>query len=284
MNMIALVENEPRVLTLKAILSAYLKHRQEVVMRRIAHELINALHRGHILEGLKIALDNLDDVIATIRQSKDADAAKENLMKKFKLSEIQAAAILEMQLRRLAALEREKIIEEYNQILATIAEYKSILATPTHVVEIIKTELLQLKEVYGDKRRTKVHKGKPGEISDEELIKAEETVVVLSRGGYVKRVSPLSFRTQGRGGKGVSGGNLKEEDVIQIVTAANTHDQILFFTSKGRVFTKRIWDIPESSRIARGTPIVNFIGVDMNERITSILTMRAPKPEGRKTK
>jgi len=238
------------------------------------HELINALERGHILEGLKIALDNLDAVIETIRKSKDGDEAKTNLMKKFKLTEIQALAILEMQLRRLAALEREKIISEYETILKAIQNYETILQSPKKLITIIKEELVSIKEAYGDNRRTKVFKGRPGEITEEELIKDEETIILLSFDGYSKRVSPLSFRTQNRGGKGVSGGNLKESDIIQLIVSANTHDEVLFFTSKGRVFNKRVWDIPETSRIARGTPAVNIIGIDQDEKITSILTQK----------
>ncbi len=272
-NMVALENNTPRLMPLKAILLAHLKHRQEVTVRRISHELINALHRGHILEGLKIALDNLDAVIETIRKSKDADVARLNLMKNFKLTEIQANAILEMQLRRLAALEREKILNEYEEVLSTIRNYEQILAEPKQVIAIIREELEELKNNHVDPRRTKVYKGQPGEISDEELIKKEETILLLSRGGYIKRVSPQSFRTQGRGGKGVSGGKLKEEDVIQLVKYANTHDVALFFTNKGRVFSKRVWEVPEASRTSRGTPIVNFVGVDQDETVTNILTL-----------
>ncbi|NTV31182.1 DNA gyrase subunit A [candidate division WWE3 bacterium] len=278
-NMVALENGEPRVMTLKGILAAYLKHRQEVVIRRNTHKLINALHRGHILEGLKIALDNLDEVIDTIRKSPDADQARLNLMSKFSLSEIQAVAILEMQLRRLAALEREKILNELKEVLDMINNLKKILGSPDEVLGILKAELNQLKDTYGDKRRTKVYKGKPGEISDEELIKEEDSIIVLSRGGYIKRVSPLSFKTQGRGGKGVSGGNLKEEDIIYSIIQANTHDQVMFFTTRGRVFLKRVWDIPEASRTARGTPAVNLIGIDQDETITSVLIQKGATNE-----
>lgn len=271
-NMVALDNNTPKLMTLKGLLIGFVKHRQEIVLRRAAHELINALHRGHILEGLKIALDNLDEVIATIRKSKDSDEARVSLMKSFKLTEIQALAILELQLRRLAALEREKIINEYNEVLARIKEYEGILTSPKKVISIIQDELKGLRETYADNRRTKVYKGRPGEITEEELIKNEETIILLSMDGYIKRVSPLSFKTQGRGGKGVSGGNLKDSDVVHLITLANTHDEALFFSSKGRVFTKRVWDIPETSRTARGTPAVNIIGIDQDEKIMSILT------------
>lgn len=272
-NMVALENNVPKVMTLKGILLAFLKHQQELVIRRTAHELIQALHRDHILQGLKIALDNLDAVIKTIRKSANADVARINLMEKFELTEIQANAILEMQLRRLAALEREKILNELKDITAIIKNYKEILASPKQIVKIIRTELTALKETYGDKRRTKIYKGKSGEIGEEELIKAEETIIVLSQGGYIKRLSPQSFKTQARGGKGVTGGKLKEEDVIYLIRHTNTHDQVLFFTSKGRVFNKRVWDVPEASRTARGIPAVNLIGIDQDEKITSVLTL-----------
>ncbi len=272
-NMVALDNNVPKLMTLKALLMGFVKHRQEVVIRRTTHELVSSLHRAHILEGLKIALDNLDEVISTIRNSKDVDIARENLMNKFKLSEIQANAILEMQLRRLAALEREKIINEYKDVLSKIKELEETLAAPNKIIKIIADELSQIKEKYADKRRTKVYKGRPGEITEEELIKEEETIIVLSRGGYIKRVSPLSFKTQGRGGKGVSGSKLKETDIVHLIISANTHDEALFFTDRGRVFTKRVWDIPEASRTARGTPAVNIVGIDSDEKIMSILTI-----------
>jgi len=270
-NIVALDNQIPRVFTLKGILIAYLNHRQEIILRRTANELINSLHRNHILEGLKIALDNLDEVIATIRKSSDSDEARINLMSKFALSEIQAHAILEMQLRRLAALEREKILNELKDITTKIKDLKKLLTDPKRVVELLKTELTEISTAYGDSRRTKVYKGSPGEISDEELVKQEETVVLLSKSGYIKRVSPLSFKTQARGGKGVTSGKLKDEDIINHIVSANTHDHVLFFTSKGRVFEKRVWDIPEFARAARGTPIVNIIGVDQDEFVTSIL-------------
>lgn len=275
MNIVALENNVPKVLTLKALLLAFLKHRQEVVIRRINHELINALHHGHILEGLKIALDNLDEVIETIKRSQNADTARTNLIKKFKLSEIQANAILEMQLRRLAALERKKIMEEYRETKSKIKGLEELLTAPGKIITIIREELQNIKDTYADERRTKVYKGRPGEITEEELIKDESTIIVLSMDGYVKRVSPMSFRTQGRGGKGVSGGKLKESDVIHLVKRANTHDEVLFFTNRGRVFNKRVWDIPEASRTARGTPAVNFIGINQDEKILSILTQKA---------
>lgn len=273
MNMVALDNKVPRIMTLKGILLSYLKHRKEVVIRRTTHELINLLHRNHILEGLKIALDNLDEVIETIRNSPDADEAKLNLMTKFELSDIQAQAILDMQLRRLAALEREKILNELKEVAGKISELKEILGSPSRVIEIMKQELQTLLEKYGDERRTKVFKGKPGEITDEELIKEEEAIIVLSRGGYIKRVPPETFKRQGRGGKGVSGGNLKEEDVIRIISSASTHDEVLFFTSRGRVFNKRVWDIPEASRTARGTPVVNVLEINQDEWVMSILTI-----------
>ncbi|PJA40233.1 DNA gyrase subunit A [candidate division WWE3 bacterium CG_4_9_14_3_um_filter_39_7] len=283
-NMVALDNQVPRMFTLKGILVAYLNHRQEVFLRRTAHELINSLHRNHILEGLKIALDNLDEVIKTIRESADADEARMNLMTRFKLTEIQANAILEMQLRRLAALEREKILNELKEITNRIKELKNTLTTPDVVVQVIKDELQELSDTHGDARRTKVYKGRPGEISEESLVKQEETVVLISKSGYIKRVSPQNFRTQSRGGKGVTSGNLKDEDIIRNVVSANTHDHVLFFTSKGKVFGKRVWDIPESSRAARGTPVVNIIGIDQDEFVTSILTRSVEEKKTKKTK
>jgi len=283
-NMVALDNQVPRMFTLKGILVAYLNHRQEVILRRTAHELINSLHRNHILEGLKIALDNLDEVIKTIRESADADEARMNLMTRFKLTEIQANAILEMQLRRLAALEREKILNELKEITNRIKELKNTLTTPDVVVQVIKDELQELSDTHGDARRTKVYKGRPGEISEESLVKQEETVVLISKSGYIKRVSPQNFRTQSRGGKGVTSGNLKDEDIIRNVVSANTHDHVLFFTSKGKVFGKRVWDIPESSRAARGTPVVNIIGIDQDEFVTSILTRSVEEKKTKKTK
>ncbi|MBM4401865.1 MAG: DNA gyrase subunit A [Candidatus Cloacimonetes bacterium] len=274
-NMVALVNNEPKTLNLKQALLEYLSHRQVVVVRRINFELKKARQREHILQGLKIALSNLDAVIETIKKSKDSEVARTNLVKKFSLTEIQAQAILDMQLKRLAALERQKILDELAEITALIEKLTSILASPKKIMKVIKDELIELKEKYGDERRTKVVKGKPGEFAEEELTKNEPVIVTLTRGGYIKRVPITTYRTQGRGGKGVTGGKLKEEDVVAEVLTTMTHDEILFFTNKGRVFSSRVYDIPEAGRTARGQALVNLIGLEANERVLSVLPMKA---------
>jgi DNA gyrase subunit A len=271
-NMVALVDGEPRVLNLKRILELFIKHRQEIVIRRSEYELAKAREREHILEGLMIALANLDDVIETIKKSKDADVAKTNLMKKFKLSEIQAQAILDMQLRRLAALERQKIEEEYKQIKEKIKDLLNILKTPERVLDIIKDELKEVKKKYADERRTKVYKGKVDEFSEEDLVAAEEVLVTVSEQGYIKRMKPGTYKIQRRGGKGKIGMKTKEEDAVAHVFSCNTHDNILFFTNKGRVFQIKVFDIPEFGRTAKGQAIINLIDIDQDELITSILT------------
>lgn len=271
-NMLALVDREPVILNLKRFLELFIEHRQEVVIRRTEFELAKSKEREHILEGLMIALDNLDEVIATIRSSKDSDVAKDNLMKKFKLSEIQAQAILDMQLRRLAALERQKIEEEYRAILLTIEQLLYTLTNPSKVLEIIKTELIELQEKYGDDRRTRVHKNKIGEISEEDLIPKEDVIVTISEQGYVKRLKLKDYQVQKRGGVGKKFMTTKEDDAVKHVISANTHDEILFFTNKGRVFITKVYDIPEFGRAAKGQPIINLINIEQNELITSILT------------
>jgi DNA gyrase subunit A len=271
-NMIALVEGQPQVLTLKVALEEYIKHRQAVVIRRTQYDLAAAKRRAHILEGLKIALDHLDEVITTIRQSKNHEDAKNQLMTKFGMTEIQATAVLDLQLRRLAALERQKIEEELKATLALIAELEGILADPHKVLAIVKDELLTLKEKYGDKRRTKVVKGKVGELSEEDLVADEEVLVTLTKSGYIKRLPPATYKSQNRGGRGVAGMTLKEEDVISHIQACRTHDEILFFTNKGRVFTLKVFEIPESSRQAKGQAIVNLIQIEPGERVTAVLT------------
>ncbi|MCA9386235.1 hypothetical protein KC717_06330, partial [Candidatus Dojkabacteria bacterium] len=271
-NMLALVDNEPQVITLKEALELFLTHRQEVVIRRTEFNLGRSREREHILEGLMIALDNLDEVIQTIRNSKDSDVAKTNLMTKFKLSEIQAQAILDMQLRRLAALERQKIEDEYKQIKITIAELLAILTQPEKVLAIIKEETQEVQEKFGDERRTKVHKNKVGELSDEDLIPKEDVIVTVSEQGYIKRIKQNSYQVQKRGGVGKKFMTTKEDDSVSHVFSTNTHDDILFFTNKGRVFTLKVYDIPEYGRAAKGQPIINLINIEQDELITSILT------------
>ncbi|MBN2015731.1 DNA gyrase subunit A [Candidatus Dojkabacteria bacterium] len=271
-NMLALVDGEPRVLNLKRILELFIKHRQEIVIRRSEFDLATAREREHILEGLMIALANLDDVINTIRRSKDADVAKINLMKKFKLTEIQAQAILDMQLRRLAALERQKIEQEYKEIKSLIKELLLILKTPEKVLDIITGELKEIRKKYGDERRTKVYKGRADEFSDEDLVAAEEVIVTVSEQGYIKRIKEGTYKIQRRGGKGKVGMTTKETDAVAHVFSCNTHDDILFFTNKGRVFQIKVYDIPEFGRTAKGQAIINLINIDQDELITSILT------------
>ncbi len=274
-NFVALVEGTPHTLNLKQILIEYVKHRQKVVIRRTIFELTEAKKRAHILEGLKIALDNLDAVIKTIRASKTQEEAKENLIKRFKLSEIQATAILDMQLRRLAALEREKIEKEYAEIKKLIDKLVAILKDPKEVLKIIKTELAEIKEKFGDVRKTKIYKSRIGEFSEEDLVAKEETLITVTKTGYVKRLSATSYRAQRRGGKGVIGMTTKEEDEINHLVSATTHDTILFFTTKGKVFGTKAWEIPESSRQAKGQALVNFLNLDPDEDVCSILPMGA---------
>lgn len=273
-NMLALVNGEPKVITLKEYIEYFIAHRQEIVIREREYELAKAREREHILEGLMIALDNLDEVIRTIRESKDADVAKANLMERFKLSEIQAQAILDMQLRRLAALERQKIEEEYKEIKKTISELLDILSKPERVLAIIDADLVEVNEKYADKRRTKVHKGKIGELSEEDLVAEEEVVVTVSEKGYIKRVKSTEYQLQNRGGIGKRAITTREDDAVKHIFICSTHDDILFFTNKGRVFIQKVYDIPEFSRTAKGQAIVNLINIDQNELITSILTRK----------
>ena len=271
-NMVALVDGTPQTCTLKLILEEYLKHRQFVIRRRSEFELAEAKKREHILEGLKIAVDHIDEVISIIKKSKDADEAKGKLMNRFQLSDIQATAILDMQLRRLAALEREKIEDELLMIRETIAYLNDLLEHPEKIFSVIKEELVKLKEKYGDVRKTRVYKSKVGEFSEEQLIPNEDTIITMSQSGYIKRVPPTSFKTQERGGKGVIGMTTKEEDTIDMVVSAKTHDNLLFFTEKGKVYQVRAWDLPEASRQAKGQAVVNVINIESGEKVTSMLT------------
>ena len=277
-NFVALVDGTPHTLNLKQILVEYIKHRQKVVIRRTIFELTEAKKRAHILEGLKIALDNLDAVIKTIRESKTQEDAKQNLIGRFKLSEIQATAILDMQLRRLAALEREKIEKEYEEIKKLIDALVAILKDPQKVLDIIVGEIAELKASYGDGRKTKIYKAPLGEISEEDLVAKEETLITVTKTGYVKRLSANSYRAQRRGGKGVIGMTTKEEDEIEHLISATTHDTILFFTNKGRVFGIKAWEIPETSRQAKGQALVNLLNLEQGEEIKSILPMSKDSP------
>lgn len=271
-NMVALVNGVPQTLNLKVILEEYLKHRYSVIRRRSIFELKQARARQHILEGLKIAVDHIDAVIATIRASRDQEEAKKNLMEKFKLTEIQSTAILDMQLRRLAALERQKIEDELKAVKTTIDYLEDLLHSPQKVLAVINDELLKLKEKYGDPRRTKVFKSKVGEFSEEDLIPNESTVLTLTNTGYIKRQSLNSFQTQHRGGKGVRGMTTKEEDGIFHIRHAMAHDNILFFTNKGKVYQLRAYEIPESSRISKGAAIINLLNIESGEKVESFIT------------
>lgn len=272
-NFVALVDGTPRTLTLKQILVEYVKHRQKVITRRSIFELTEAKRRAHILEGLKIALDNLDEVIQTIRKSRDSETAKNSLMQKFGLTEIQATAILDMQLRRLSALEREKIEEEYKKVGEAINYLTSLLTHPEKILGVIEDELEKLKEKYGDDRKTRIYSNPVGEISEEDLVAKEDTIITVTKTGYIKRLPPSTYRAQRRGGKGVVGMTTKQEDEIEHLVSASTHDQLMFFTDRGRVFILKAWEIPESSRQAKGQAVVNLINIDQGEKIEAVLPL-----------
>ncbi|MCI8277017.1 MAG: DNA gyrase subunit A [Clostridia bacterium] len=269
--MLALVNGEPKILTLRQCLDEYIKHRKEVVLRRTKFELDKAEARAHILEGLKIAIDNIDEVIAIIRSS--YDDAKEKLMERFGLSDIQAQAILDMQLKRLSGLQREKIEEEYNELMKLIAYLKEVLNSEKLVFDIIKTELLEIKEKFGDERLTKIVAAE-GEIDEEDLIKEEQTVVALTHFGYIKRMPIDTYKRQRRGGKGITGIATREEDFVKELFTASTHDTILFFSNKGKVYGLRGYEVPEAGRTAKGTAIVNLLNLDAGEKISAIIPIQ----------
>jgi DNA gyrase subunit A len=271
-NSLCLVDGiQPRILTLKDLLAEYLKHRKEVVRRRTQYELDRAKERIHILEGLRIALLKIDQVIETIKKSKDKDEAKTNLMTKFKLSEIQSQAILDMRLQQLANLERLKVEQEWEEKKKLIDELESILASAKKILGIIKKEVEGLKEKFGDERRTKIVAGPVGEFSMEDLVPQEDTLVMLTQDGYIKRLPPDTFKSQGRGGKGVIGLETKEEDAVRAMFTTNTHAQILFFTSRGRVFRLQAYEIPQASRTSKGQAIVNFLQLAPGEKVSVTL-------------
>lgn len=270
-NVVALVDGVPRTLNLKTIVDEYIKHRYVVVTRRSEFELREAQARLHILDGLKIAVNNIDEVVAIIRKSKNVDEARTSLIDRFKLSEIQANAILDMQLRRLTALEIDKLEEEWKKTKEIIDRLEDLLAHPEKILKVVKDELLEIRENYGDVRKTKVYKSKVDEFSDEDLIANEPTVITITKTGYIKRQSLLSFKTQARGGKGVKGMTTKDEDIIDTILFAQTHDNILFFTSLGKVFQTRVFEMGEASRVAKGQAIVNLIDIQQGEKICSIL-------------
>lgn len=271
-NMLALIDGiQPRVLGLQEILAEFLKHRQNVVRRRTEYELRKAKERAHILEGYKIALDHIDEVIRIIRASKTSEVAEKSLIEAFKLSEIQAKSILAMQLRRLTGLEREAIENELAELLKLISELESILADEKEILNIIKTELLEMKEKYGDDRRSKMINHELGKFSDEELIPEEESVILLTTENYIKRTLVSEYRRQHRGGKGKRGMTTKEEDVIDQLIPASTHDYLLFFTNKGRIFRLKAYEVPAASLQAKGVAAVNLLQLQPEEKITSII-------------
>jgi DNA gyrase subunit A len=270
-NMLALVDGEPRVLPLKRLLLAFLDHRRDVVRRRSEYELERARHRQHVLVGLMTAIDNLDEVIATIRGSSDASDARDQLMTRFELSEIQAQAILDMQLRRLAALERQKIQDEYRDVTERIAYLETLLGDEGLILNVVREELTALKTEFADPRRTIIVEGVAADITDEDLVEAEEVLITVTERGYIKRVPAETYRAQKRGGRGVIGAKAKGEDTIRDNFTANTRDRILFFTNRGRVFQLPAHLVPESSREAAGTPLVNLIQLDAGERVTVAL-------------
>ena len=272
-NMLALVNNRPEVLNLKRILEAFVEHRREVVVRRTAYDLRKAEERAHILEGLKIALDNLDAVIALIRRSQSPDVARTGLMQQFRLSEIQANAILEMRLQRLTQLERDKLVEEYREVLKTIEYLRSVLGSEALVRKIIQDELIEIKDKYQDERRTKIVK-EEAELTLEDLIAEEEVVVTISHAGYIKRNAVTLYRAQRRGGKGKIAMGIKEEDFVETLFTASTHDSLLFFTDAGKVYWLKVHEIPEASRAAKGKALVNLLALSKDEKVTASLPVK----------
>src|SRR6478735_1222560 len=276
MNMLALVDGQPQTLPLRGVLVHYLDHRREIIRRRTEFDLAKARARAHILEGLKIALDNLDAVIKTIRESQEVEDARNNLMSRFDLSELQAQAILDMRLARLAALERQKIEDEYLAIIQLIAELEDILANPARVSQIIKDELAELKRKYAGERRTRVADDFSREMTDEDLIADEDVVVTISGRGYIKRQPVATYRRQHRGGKGIIGHVTREEDAVEHLLVANTHHWALFFTNRGRVFSVKVHAIPDASRQAKGLPIINLPGVQVDSGEVPMATITLP--------
>jgi len=274
-NMLALVDgDQPQTLSLKLILDQFIRHRGEIITRRTKFELEKAKARAHILEGLKKALDRIDAVIKTIRSSATKEIAHQNLKKKFNLSDAQSSAILEMKLQALAGLERKKVDEELEEKKKLIAELTAILKDNKKVLSLIKKELLEIKNNYKSERRTKIVKGAIGQFSEEDLIAQEETMVSLTKGGYIKRINPQMYKAQKRGGKGITGVPTKEEDIVDIFLGCMTHDNILFFTDKGRVFQSPAHEIPETSRTAKGKAVINILSLSAGERIASILAIK----------
>ena len=271
--MLALVDGEPRLLPLKKALQIFIEHRQIVLTRRTQYELDKARARAHILEGLTIALNNLDAVIQTIKESPDADVAKERLMKRFKLSELQAQAILDMQLRRLAALERQKIEDEYKQVKQQIANFEDLLAHPKKILALIQDDLRELSDKYGDERRTHIAAEAIENLSESDLVPDEAVLISLTARGYIKRVAATTFRSQGSGGKGVTGHATKEEDEILFLVPARSLDTMLFFSDRGKVYSEKVYQIPDADRTAKGIPLVNVLSLEAGETITAAVSV-----------
>ena len=283
-NMVALIDGiQPRVLSLKMILEEYVKHRQTIVRRRTEYDLRVAKDREHILTGLVIALENIDEIIETIKKSKDRDAAQVNLIKRFKLSERQAEAILQMRLQALAGLERLKVEKELAEKRALIKELESILKSPQRILNIISTEVTDIKDTYGDERRTKVFANPVSSFSQEDLVPKETAVIMTTKDGYIKRLSPESFKSQGRGGSGVVGLTRKEEDAVEHLLSASTHANLLFFTDSGKVFQLKAFDVPETSRQAKGQAMANFLELEHGERVTAILAIKNLDTDAKET-
>ncbi len=273
-NMLALVDGQPRVISLKEALQYYIDFRHQVITRRSKFELKQAKARAHILEGLKIALDNINKIIATIKKSATAEVARKELMSGFGLSQAQAQAILDMQLRRLANLERRKIADEYAELVKTIAYLEDLLANPKRILLLIKEEVSQLKEGFGDERRTEISEEEITEFREEDLIPHQRVVVTLSDRGFVKRVASRSYRSQHRGGRGIIGMVTREADAVRLLVVADTHDHLLFFTNRGRVFYLKCYEIPaDSSRVAKGTAVINLFSVADKERVTAMVAL-----------
>lgn len=272
-NMLAIVNNEPKLLGLREVIHHYIQHQIEVIRRRTEFELKKAEARAHILEGLRIALDNLDEVIALIRASQTSEAAREGLIERFSLSQEQSQAILDMRLQRLTGLERDKIENEYNELLRMIAEYRDILANEYRVLEIISEELNEIKERFGDERRTEITIGEES-ILDEDLIPQEEVVVTVTHTGYIKRSPVTTYRSQRRGGRGVMGVDMKDQDFVQHLFVTNSHHHLLFFTDKGKVYRIKAYEIPELGRTARGTPVINLIQIEQGESVNAVIPVQ----------
>ncbi len=271
--MLSLVDGEPRTLPLKRLLQIFIEHRQTVIVRRSNFELAKARARQHILDGYLIALNNIDAVIKTIREAEDADVAKTNLMKRFKLSELQAQAILDMQLRRLAALERWKIEEEHKQVRETIEYLEDLLANPKKILALIKSDLLELAEKYGDDRRTRIAAEAKEDIHDEDLVADESVLISITERGYIKRVAASAFRSQSRGGRGVIGHTTKDEDEVVMLIPARSLNTMLFFSDKGKVYSEKVYQIPDSDRTTKGIPLVNVLSLDPNEKVTAAVAV-----------